>query len=51
MTKIWTSPETNKQIAVVVVRDYDSAEPMLLVHKLGATCAKYVFGVRARDCR
>lgn len=51
MTKIWTSPETNKEIAVTVVRAYDAAEPMFLVHKQTATSSKYVFGVRARDCR
>lgn len=48
---IYTNPETKAQIAVVVVKGYEGAEPMLLVHKSTATSSKYVFGVRARDCR
>lgn len=51
MTKIWTNPQTNQQVPVIVVREYEAAEPMLLVHKQTATSSKYLFGVRARDCR
>lgn len=48
---IYTNPETKAQIAIVVVKKYEGAEPMLLVHKATATSSKYVFGVRASDCR
>jgi hypothetical protein len=52
MTKmIWTSPETKAQIEVVIVSAYEDSEPKFLVHKATATSSKYVFGVRARDCR
>jgi len=52
MTKIWTSPETGARLSVVVTKQYDSAgETMYLVHKATATSSKYVFGVRARDCK
>ena len=52
MTKLFTNPQTFTQIAVVVVEEYDRGDgPMYLVHKLGATSAKYVFGIRASDCR
>jgi hypothetical protein len=52
MTKIWTSPETKAVLLVVVTKEYDAAgEPMFLVHKATATSSKYVFGIRARDCR
>lgn len=52
MAKTWTSPETGKTIEVVVVKTYPSPDgEMFLVHKSTATSAKYVFGVRASDCR
>lgn len=49
--KIYSNPKTKVEIAVVVVKEYSGAEPMLLVHKATATSSKYVFGVRACDCR
>lgn len=52
MTKTWTSPETKAKIAVVVTKEYDAAgESMYLVHKASASSSKFVFGVRARDCK
>lgn len=52
MTKIWKSPETGAELSVVVVKEYPGSDgPMLLVHKTTATSSKFVFGVRAADCR
>lgn len=52
MTKTWTSPETKREIQVVVVKSYPGVDgEMLLVHKTTASSAAYVFGVRAVDCR
>lgn len=52
MAMSWTSPETGSQIAVVVVKEYDAAGTlMFLAHKATATSSKYVFGMRASDCR
>lgn len=52
MTKTWKNPETNAEISVVVVKEYSSFYGLMyLVHKSSATSSKYVFGVRASDCR
>lgn len=52
MTKTWKSPETGIELNVVVVKEYDNGNgTMFLVHKTSATSSKYVFGVRAVDCR
>jgi hypothetical protein len=52
MTKVWSSPETGIAVQVVVVKTYEGPDgTMFLVHKSTATSSKYVFGVRAADCR
>lgn len=52
MTKTWKSPETGIELRVVVVKEYESFDgTMFLVHKSTATSSKFVFGVRAADCR
>ncbi len=50
MTLTYTN-EIGQQIKVVVVKEYAGSEPMYLVHKLGASSSKYVFGVPASKCK
>jgi hypothetical protein len=50
MTVTYTN-EIGQKINVVVVKEYSGSEPMYLVHKEGATCTKYVFGVAVSKCK
>jgi hypothetical protein len=50
MTVTFTN-EIGQQINLVVVKEYSAVEPMYLVHKEGASSAKFVFGVAVSKCK